>query len=403
MGFLDSLFKGNKEVQAEKARMDSLLIRASQDDRDACLELGNHYFDKQDYLTAKPYYEKAFSIKEDGGIAYRIYYCTWEKSVREAYSWLFKAEKLGSADALRALDDACANPEYILQYSIAIGHDVKRNGYDNYEILQSKEKGFPFWFESEEEWRLGDACSPLFFGSALTVYPDQVISALIKYGNEYHLYDELEHPLKLRYINKILSERAAKGSLTAKYCQISSRNPYRLGDDLVEKYTKEINDAAEYGNKEALYLRGCLARWKSRERFSDWLAAAKLGNSDAAYDLRQEIYQIAYDVNGSFAKYEATTWLNELGASCTSGAHIAYMQECWGKDLSEGSGHAVVNYDESLYWTRKAREGGSRLSLHYLEEHESDIRKKTGYSQCVEQLSPEKVLGWFDAGLVDNS
>ena len=230
-----------------------------------------------------------------------------------------------------------------------------------------------------------------------------MISALIKYGNEYHLYDELEHPLKLRYINKILSERAAKGSLTAKYCQISSRNPYRLGDDLVEKYTKEINDAAEYGNKEVLYLRGCLARWKSRERFSDWLAAAKLGNSDAAYDLRQEIYQIAYDVNGSFAKYEATTWLNELGASCTSGAHIAYMQGCWGEDLSKGSGHAVVNYDESLYWTRKAREGGSRLSLHYLEEHESDIRKKTGYSQCVEQLSPEKVLGWFDAGLVDNS
>lgn len=84
--------------------------------------------------------------------------------------------------------------------------------------------------------------------------------------------------------------------------------------------------------------------------------------------------------------------------------HISHIcKNVGGEDLSEGSGHAVVNYDESLYWTRKAREGGSRLSLHYLEEHESDIRKKTGYSQCVEQLSPEKVLGWFDAGLVDNS
>ena len=46
------------------------------------------------------------------------------------------------------------------------------------------------------------------------------------------------------------------------------------------------------------------------------------------------------------------------------------------------------------------------LLLPYIQikwEHESDIRKKTSYSQCVEQLSPEKVLGWFNAGLVDNS
>lgn len=403
MGLFDSLFKGSKEAKVEKARVDDLVARASQNDRDACTELGGLYFDKQDFSTAKAYYKKAFAIGEDGHVAYRIYYRTWEKNIPEACEWLFEAEKLGDTDAVRALDDACTNPEYILQYSVAIGHDVNRNGYDDNRILQSKEKGFPFWFETEEEWYFDDACSPLLFGPTLTEYPDQVISALIKYGNEYHLNDDLEHPLKLRYINKILNERAARGSLTAKYCQISSRNPYRLGDDLVEKYTKEINDAAEHGSAEALYLRSCLARRKSKERFNDWLAAARLGNSDAAYELRQENGQITHDATGAWAKYKETTWLNELSAACTAGAHIAYMQGCWGEDLSEGSGHAVVDYDESLYWTRKARGGGSRLALHYLEEREVDIRKKTGYSQGVEQLSPEKVLSWFDAGLVGNS
>lgn len=264
-------------------------------------------------------------------------------------------------------------PQYKMDWlieSLDKGRELEEEGHY---VWQSAEEDLPYFCETEREYDLfHDREKAVLRGSLNGIF--EMISL---YGwDAGH-----KHESKCKYWTEMVRLFALEGNKEAQAAICSNQGMMYLPPELItygeNNYKNALFKEAEEGDARAQLAVGAWLCGNNYSESIEWLkkAAAK-GLTDAYYYLAKQIKSDFFartEMRPDWNSKEGKRVLSEVaacflrGAECANGVMTIYCQWYSAINLEDGSNGFEDNVEKSIYWYKKAAEGGDEYSFRHLE------------------------------------
>lgn len=235
---------------------------------------------------------------------------------------------------------------------------------NHYQIM-SKEKGWPYLCDTEEEYDLLASQTDLPFKGGMKA----ILSLIFSY--QYGGYIA-KNETKANYWRNFVRAKAGSGDYVAQAALITNQSKRLFPEDEYlankAKYEEKIWQAAKEGNKYAEYAVGLFLTEYGDPDTIMWLTlAGEQGLTDAYYDIAMNALDAKYyskDQN-QLATFAEKFKYFKLAAECDNGIFAGYCQDVLADAYVEGQ-YIERDKRKAEYWYRKAIMNGSVSSEYSL-------------------------------------
>lgn len=225
-----------------------------------------------------------------------------------------------------------------LQWAVENGSEV-----DDFYVEKSREAGYPFYAETEEEWNtfLDPSQSPF------VLYPASLIGILIRY-----VVYPAKNLVKAQYILEQIEQGAEEGNLEYQaflMYEAGVRGMFSDDERSLRKkgfetlYRERFDAALAAKDPHALFAQACFsAPLGSMERFDLYVEAGENGLGDGYWEARNAINSLAFERGKPYPQYGETIWYLERAAGLGTGVFVQKAKEWYEEAVEEHEADGFV-------------------------------------------------------------
>ena len=248
--------------------------------------------------------------------------------------------------------------------SIKLGNEVNK-----IYIQKSINDNLPYLVETEHEYTL-------FFNDKKPISKGSIPGII-----DIAFYYTQNHPNKLQFwIDKIINN-AESGNKEAQAAIFSPRldTKYIFSNDTIKyyeaKYKNSLISSAQNGDP---FAQIAVGKWlcSNNSESIEWLIkAAEQNLTDAYYYLSEALEYQFYEqsnLHTNMNSTEAKTMIKRrskcllYGAQCNNGIMASYCQRLTASNFEDGSNGMEEDFEQAIYWYKKAIENGDNASVNLL-------------------------------------